>query len=167
MQSLENITSFREDNFLHIERSPYHSVDCLSTDVTRALYTWWSSFHDRRPMRSNLDIVNLPHLAPHIYLIEVTSPSTFMYRLCGEVVGDLIGRHYRLVEMSPTSEVLEDRLLSDYLITLLDLKGPCRCRGSLRQSDNSTIIFESTDLPLFDEAGNITHFVGVMCEMKR
>ncbi len=167
MLSLQN-TSFREDNFLHIERTPYQSVDSLSTDVTRALFTWWSSFHDRKPSRSDLDIVSLPHLAPYIYLIEVNSPSSFTYRLCGEEVSQLTGRPYRMVEMSPTCDVLEDRLLSDYLITLLDLKGPCRCRGSLRQSDTgTTLIFESTDLPLYDADGNITHFVGVMCEMKR
>ncbi|WP_227711823.1 PAS domain-containing protein [Sneathiella sp. P13V-1] len=161
------LVSDREDNFHSIERKPLNSVDELHLEKTSELLSWWKSFGATPPTRSDFDIIKFPHLAPNIYLIEVISPTRFLYRLCGEEVGRLVGRAYRMVEMSPTSDVMEDRLLADYLIMLMDLKGPCTCRGSLKFFDRDFSLFESLDVPLMDEDGNITHFLGVLDEIKR
>ncbi len=162
MQQLSFETHNRTDNFHSIERTPIRTLDELSIEKTKALFSWWSSFNGRPAMRDDFDIVKMPHLAPNIYLIQVVSPTKFLYRLCGEDVGHLIGRQYRMHEISVTCHDIEDSLLANYLITLLDLKGPCRCRGNLKVFDNEFIDFESVDLPLVDENGNITHFVGVL-----
>ena len=57
----------------------------------------------------------IPTLAPYIYLIEYISSGQYLYRLCGNNVGDLIGNHYRMTEISVDSEKYDDRALAEYL----------------------------------------------------
>jgi hypothetical protein len=155
----------RASNFNLIERDLISNGDMLTNPNTVELWQWWQSFTLPGPSRDDLDIALFPHLAANIYLIEVLGPEKFMYRLCGEKVGLLVGRTYRMVKISTNSEILQDQLLSQYLAMLIRKKSPCRCSGNLSFFNHAVVNFESIDCPLYDNYGNITHFVGVLSEL--
>jgi hypothetical protein len=134
--------------------------------MTKDLFHWWRSHSPNLPSRADFDISKVPSLAGNIYLIEKLSNGKYLYRLCGNTVGDLIGNHYRMVEISLSSEPYEDRQLTEYLDEISKTSSPSRCRGDLSFVDRGFIKFESLDCPLFDKDGNITHFVGVICEKR-
>ncbi len=154
----------RSDNFRLIQCKPITSLDDLSCQVTKDLFKWWKSHSPTLPTRADFDISKVASLASHIYLIEKISDGKYLYRLCGNTVGQLIGNHYRMVEISHDSIPYEDRQLAEYLDEISKSNTPSRCQGDLSFVDRGFIKFESLDCPLFDEDGNITHFVGVICE---
>ncbi|WP_025898882.1 PAS domain-containing protein [Sneathiella glossodoripedis] len=156
----------RSDNFRLIQSTPINSVSELRCTLTRKLFEWWSSFTPDLPQRSDFDIASVPSLASNIYLIEKISSGKYLYRLCGNKVGQLIGNHYRMVDISLTSEPYEDRQLAKYLDEISKTNSPSRCRGNLSFVDREFITFESLDCPLFDSDGNITHYLGVICETR-
>lgn len=154
----------RSDNFRLIQYKAVNSVNELTCFPTKALYNWWASQASDKLTRQDFDISMVPKLANYIYLIERFSDGNYMYRLCGDTVGQLIGNHYRMVEISHTSPAYEDRQLAEYLDKISKTDSPTQCNGNLSFVDRGFLNFESLDCPLFDENGNITHFVGVICE---
>ena len=156
----------REDNFQLIQQKIIHSSADLTCEPTQILFNWWNSFAPNFPSREDWDILNFPALAPHIYLIECISDGHYLYRLCGNDVGELIGNHYRMIDISVDSEKYDDRKLAEYLESIKNHKTANGCTGNLSFVDRDFINFESVDCPLMDEAGNLTHFIGVLCEVR-
>jgi len=154
----------REDNFQLIEQKIIRSATDLTCEPTKQLFEWWCSYSPLPPAREDLDITNFPTLAPHLYLIEYVSSGEYIYRLCGDSVGELIGNHYRMVNFSLNSEKYDDQKLAEYLEGIKDRKTASGCTGNLSFVDRDFIKFESVDCPLIDKAGNLTHFIGALCQ---
>ncbi len=154
----------REDNFQLIEQKIINSAADLNCEPTKKLFEWWNSYSPQPPAREDLDIANFPSLAPHLYLIEYVSSGEYMYRLCGDSVGNLIGNHYRMVNISLNSEKYDDRKLAEYLEGIKQRTTASGCTGNLSFVDREFIKFESVDCPLTDKAGNLTHFIGALCK---
>ncbi|MEH6496472.1 MAG: PAS domain-containing protein [Pseudomonas marincola] len=157
--------SARSDNFRLINRKRLENLSQLTRTPTRTLFQWWQSYAPKNPSREDFDITKLPSLASHIYLIEVTAPGKYLYRLCGQRAGFLIGKTHRMTPISAESESLEDRKLVDYLDTLFNEGTCCYCTGDLSFFEGNIVKFESVDCPLRNAAGDVTHFVGVLCEV--
>jgi len=156
--------SERADNFRLIERKRIEVETDLGCKDTRTLFRWWHSFSPSFPSRTDFDITAVPSIASNIYLIEVIAPGKYLYRLCGQTVGDLVGRSLRMADISLESPKFEDRKLAEYLDELVENDSSCCCSGDLSFFDKKFLKFESFDCPLKDEDGTITHFVGVLCE---
>ena len=154
----------RSDNLRLIQYKPVTSINDLTCLENQTLYNWWISFKSTKPSRQDFDISEVQSLASNIYLIERISDGNYLYRLCGDTVGELIGNHYRMVEINHESPVYDDRQLAIYLDKISKQNSPSRCQGNLSFVDRGFIDFESLDCPLFDGNGLITHFVGVICE---
>jgi len=160
-------TSIRGDNFRRIEKRLVKNKNELTCQMTRTLYDWWSSYTPDFPSRSDFDIIKVPTLASNIYLVEVLGPGKYLYRLCGETVGHLVGHAYRMVEISLDSPKIEDSTFAKYLDDLIANRAACSCSGDLAFFEKDFLSFESFDCPLADETGTITHFIGVMCELPK
>nr|WP_240969587.1 PAS domain-containing protein [Sneathiella limimaris] len=131
-------------------------------EPTITLYNWWSSFSPQIPTREQFDISQVPSIAANIYLIERFNPGHYDYRLCGDLVGDLIGRHYREHPIMLNSPAFEDQILAEYLDMISTDKTAYKCTGDLSFVDRQYIQFESVDCPLVNSKGEITHFVGAL-----
>ncbi len=74
-------------------------------DLIRAAHEYWRRIHpgDRLPGRQHLDPLNIPHLLPHVWLVDVLrDPVAFRYRLVGTAVDrgmgqTLTGKHLETV----------------------------------------------------------------------
>ncbi|MBL4666729.1 MAG: PAS domain-containing protein [Sneathiella sp.] len=159
--------SKRADNFRLIRRRRLESISQLSCIHTRTLFEWWQSYGPTPPSREDFDITKLPSLASHIFLIEVLSPGKYLYRLCGQDVGSLIGKIHRMVEFSSESVEFECRKLAAYLDAIIAEDTCCYCTGDLSLFAKKIAQFESIDCPLKNADGTITHFVGVLCEVPK
>lgn len=157
-------SNLRTDNFQHIERQFEFSKDDLITTQTKSLYKWWSSYQPDFPTRAAFDITEHRSLPPYLYIIEILSPTEFLYRLNGEHVISLIGRSLSSQIISTSSPVYEDQVFADYLCELLKHKSACRCVGNFSLLDRGHINFESVDCPLVNEGGQITHFIGALSD---
>lgn len=156
--------SEREDNFQQIERRQIENEADLQSVSAKKLYQWWAGYGPEMPTRDDFDISKIPSIASDIYLIEVLGVGNYMYRLCGEEVGRLVGRTYRMIEISVTDDDLADALFSQYLDWAVETGGAVGCVGDLSFFDKKFLRFESVDCPLVGDNGKITHIVGVLCK---
>ncbi|MBL4906299.1 MAG: PAS domain-containing protein [Sneathiella sp.] len=154
----------RSDNFSHIERQLDFDENDLETVQTKALYQWWRSYQPNLPARADFDIVEHRSLPPYIYVMEVLSPTKFLYRLNGEHVVRLVGRSLATHTLSIDSPIYEDKIFASYLSDLITHRKACRCFGDFSLLGREHIKFESVDCPVADKEGNITHIIGVLTD---
>ncbi len=159
--------SDRTDNFRLIKRNRLENISQLTCSPTRSLFGWWQSYAPKTPSRKDFDITKLPKLASHIYLIEVIAPGRYLYRLCGQRAGYLIGQTHRMTNISAKSEQIEDQKLATYLDTVIGEDTCCYCTGELSFFEKNIMKFESVDCPLKNSDGEITHFIGVLCAVPK
>jgi hypothetical protein len=63
--------------------------------VVRGVYEYWLSLYSegRLPGRQHVDPCVIPHLLPHVFLVDIEGPpQRFRYRLVGTAYVDLMGR---------------------------------------------------------------------------
>lgn len=130
---------------------------------TRRLYTWWAGFGPNRlPRRQDFDILDHPALASRIFLVEVLAVSAYRFRVQGEDVLRVVGRNRTNVIVAPQAGDGYDVRLCAYYDEIAARRQAMRCVGTARYAFRNHAWFESVDCPLTDEAGVVTHIVGVL-----
>lgn len=130
---------------------------------TQRLYDWWTSFGpDRLPTRRAFDIVDHADLASRIFLVEVLGPDTYRFRVQGEEVLRVVGRKRTGIVITPDASNPYDGRLCGYYHEIATRRRAMRCVGSARHAFQNYTWFESVDCPLTDEAGAVSHIIGVL-----
>jgi len=148
--------------------------DIVETDVgpatefaspkVRYLYEWWTASRPegRLPLRRSFDIVEHRPIVSNVFLTEVCDDGTFVFRLLGEDVIQIVGRN-------PTGEAIRPGHVSEYGHALYEYYSSIvkqrickRCVGSLLLAGKEFRRFESIDCPLTSDGERITTIIGVM-----
>lgn len=148
--------------------------DIVETDVgpatafaspkVRHLYEWWAANcpGGRLPHRRSFDIVEHRPIVSNVFLTEVCDDGTFVFRLLGEDVIQIVGRN-------PTGETIHPGHVSEYghalhaYYSAIVKQRICkRCVGSLLLGGKEFKRFESIDCPLTGDGERITTIIGVM-----
>jgi hypothetical protein len=165
MTSVFDTDPERTNNFRNIERRLITDGADLRGAPCRTLYRWWTGFAPATPTRVDFDITKTPTIASDIYMLEILEPGRYLYRLCGDNVARLVGRNYRMKEISITGDDLPDALLCEYMDWMVGTGGTSGCTGDFTFLDRGQRNFESVDCPLVDADGKTTHIIGAMCEV--
>ncbi|HWK46481.1 MAG TPA: PAS domain-containing protein [Stellaceae bacterium] len=96
----------------------------LADPVHQDLYRYWNSKRQGTalPARRDIDPVEIPHLLPHILMLDVTDAPGFRYRLVGTAVVNGVGR-------DPTGLTFGNSLPADYAAALTTLYERVRDAG--------------------------------------
>ena len=130
---------------------------------TRRLYEWWAGFGPSRlPTRRDFDITDHPELASRVFLVEILGANAYRFRVQGEDVLRVVGRNRTGVIITPEAENPYDGRLCGYYQEIASRRRAMRCVGSARQAFQNYAYFESVDCPLTDEAGAVSHIIGVL-----
>ena len=138
----------------------------LNSPITRALYSWWSG-QGQIPSRNSFDISDHLSIASHIFLVKVRDRDCFEIRLNGEVVVEALGHSERGTVIRTDNTVISSpdqhhQNQARHYQTIVDDALPRLFRGDFTNLDRRHVQFESVDLPLIDEAGQVTHIIGAL-----
>lgn len=130
----------------------------IASAALRELWRYWRALHKdgRPPSRRDIDPLSIPHLLPHVMLIDVLEGGRdFRYRLIGTHIVKIHGKDNtgRLVsEAFATGE-------SAYVIRLyrrtVESAGAIGYRGEPLRPDARVLEYEIVHLPLVDGEGRV------------
>ncbi|WP_420549948.1 hypothetical protein [Curvivirga sp.] len=128
------------------------------------LYNWWYSHQSDIPRKSSFDIVDHLKDAEGYFLYSILADDDFYVRVLGEKAIDLLGNRYTNVRINTEAAKVDAHLdaLITYLQKILSAKTAFWCEGEFIDQSGHKRRFQSIDCPLWDDANNISHIVGVM-----
>ncbi len=132
--------------------------DDIRSGKLRQLWRYWLSLHKdgARPLRRDLDPVDIPLLLPHVMLVEaLPGAEDFRYRLVGTHVARIHGADNtgkRVTECFAPRECAQ--VMALYQRTVREA-APIVHRGRPRRRDNRVLDYEIVHMPLWNGADGV------------
>lgn len=141
--------------------------DQIETGICRSLFDWWQSHAlpdgSGTPWAA-FDVLTLRDIAPHLFLLKVIEQgAAFQFCIHGDFVLRLFGQSCLAKEtVTPDPEQPNKTRLFRHYEKGLSHGLPLRSQGLVCSPADHQKQLESIDLPLVDETGNVTRFIGAI-----
>lgn len=150
-----------------IKEIPVDGATVFESAKCARLHGWWATCGaEDPPPRTAFDITEHRPIVAHLFLVQKNAEG-FTFKLYGEEAIHILGVNPSGMNVRAFSMERYGYDLEEYYRMVCDSRRCYRCSGRLTMAAREHFRFESVDCPLTDDAGGISHIIGVMDLVER